>query len=375
MYPAEDQRLSQRPIIHIAVQSDVERLPAFQGLPNQAIVMPASAEAFSAAAQELLACACIGFDTESKPTFRVGEVSSGPHLIQFATPAKAYLLRVGLPGSIEAARTVLQAAQVVKIGFGLKSDRSRLHQRLGIHAHSLLDLGSLLRYQGKKGQVGLRGAVAAVLGRQIDKSRRLATSNWANPLLTEAQQAYAANDAYAALQVFLALPAEHQQELLMAAQRAQNATADATLDPLVIRWQRLVNDSGQTCDRCGATEQAVRQASRRLQQALRRFGVRVRVEACALTPADFSRTPLESNRIWIAGVPLERWLGAAHGQSKCCSACGEANCRTLELNETRYEAVPAALIVQAGLLAAQRLLGHPVEAPVAPSLPDDGCCA
>ncbi|PZR45618.1 MAG: ribonuclease D, partial [Stutzerimonas stutzeri] len=211
MYPAEDQRLSQRPIIHIAVQSDVERLPAFQGLPNHAIVMPASAEAFSAAAQELLACPCIGFDTESKPTFRVGEVSSGPHLIQFATPAKAYLLRVGLPGCIEAARTVLQAAQVVKIGVGLKSDRSRLHQRLGIHAHSLLDLGSLLRYQGKKGQVGLRGAVAAVLGRQIDKSRRLATSNWANPLLTEAQQAYAANDAYAALQVFLALPAEHQQ--------------------------------------------------------------------------------------------------------------------------------------------------------------------
>jgi len=266
---------------------------------------------------------------------------------------------------------VLQAAQVVKIGVGLKSDRSRLHQRLGIHAHSLLDLGSLLRYQGKKGQVGLRGAVAAVLGRQIDKSRRLATSNWANPLLTEAQQAYAANDAYAALQVFLALPAEHQQELLMAAQRAQNATADATLDPLVIRWQRLVNDSGQTCDRCGATEQAVRQASRRLQQALRRFGVRVQVQTGALTPADFSRTPLESNRIWIAGVPLERWLGAAHGQSKCCSACGEANCRTLELNETRYEAVPAALIVQAGLLAAQRLLGHPV----APSLPDDDCCA
>ena len=201
---------------------------------------------------------------------------------------------------------MLQATQVVKIGFGLKSDRSRLHQRLGIHAHSLLDLGSLLRYQGKKGQVGLRGAVAAVLGRQIDKSRRLATSNWANPLLTEAQQAYAANDAYAALQVFLALPAEHQQELLMAAQRAQNATADATLDPLVIRWQRLVNDSGQTCDRCGATEQAVRQASRRLQQALRRFGVRVRVEACALTRL------ISRGRRWnriASGSPVYRWSG------------------------------------------------------------------
>lgn len=199
---------------------------------------------------------------------------------------------------------MLQAAQVVKIGVGLKSDRSRLHQRLGIHAHSLLDLGSLLRYQGKKGQVGLRGAVAAVLGRQIDKSRRLATSNWANPLLTEAQQAYAANDAYAALQVFLALPAEHQQELLMAAQRAQNATADATLDPLVIRWQRLVNDSGQTCDRCGATEQAVRQASRRLQQALRRFGVRV-----GSRPAPSPRL-ISRGRRWnriASGSPVYRW--------------------------------------------------------------------
>ncbi|HBZ99090.1 MAG TPA: hypothetical protein DEO97_08755, partial [Pseudomonas sp.] len=65
-------------------------------------------------------------------------------------------------------------------------------------------------------------------------------------------------------------------------------------DPLVIRWQRLVNDSGQTCDRCGATEQAVRQASRRLQQALRRFGVRGQVQTGALTPADFSRPRVES---------------------------------------------------------------------------------
>jgi ProP effector len=35
------------------------------------------------------------FDTESKPTFTRGETSTGPHLIQFSTDAKAYLFQIG----------------------------------------------------------------------------------------------------------------------------------------------------------------------------------------------------------------------------------------------------------------------------------------
>ncbi len=72
----------------------------------------------------------------------------------------------------------------------------------------------MLRYQDRKGQVGLRGAVAGVLGARIHKSRRVTTSNWASAELSEAQQVYAANDAYAALQVFLGLPAEQQRLLV-----------------------------------------------------------------------------------------------------------------------------------------------------------------
>src|SRR3546814_2343127 len=88
--------------------------------------------------------ACIGFDTESKPTFKVGEVSSGPHLIQFATPAKAYLFRISVPGCIEAASAILQAPALAKIGFGLKSDRSRLHGKLRSEEHTS-ELQSLMR--------------------------------------------------------------------------------------------------------------------------------------------------------------------------------------------------------------------------------------
>ncbi len=211
--------MSQKLIIHIRQQPDIDRLPRFDGLAPTSIVTPANADEFRTAAEEIMGFACVGFDTESKPTFKVGEVSSGPHLIQFATPAKAYLFRIGVPGCVEAAGAILQAPAPVKIGFGLKSDRSRLHGKLGIRPASLLDLGSVLRYQGKKGQVGLRGAVAAVLDARIEKSRSVATSNWANPVLTEAQQAYAANDAYAALHVFLGLSADQQAMLLAALPR------------------------------------------------------------------------------------------------------------------------------------------------------------
>ncbi|HEY1028533.1 MAG TPA: 3'-5' exonuclease domain-containing protein 2, partial [Pseudomonas sp.] len=83
--------MTQKLIIHIRQHPNVDGLPRFDGLTSASIVTPAAADEFRAAVEEIMGFACIGFDTESKPTFKVGEVSSGPHLIQFATPAKAYL--------------------------------------------------------------------------------------------------------------------------------------------------------------------------------------------------------------------------------------------------------------------------------------------
>lgn len=119
-----------------------------------------------------------------------------------------------MDGCVEAAKAVLESSQLLKVGFGLSSDRSRLRSRLGIELRHYIDLGTTLRYQGKKGQVGLRGAVAAVLGARVSKSRSVSTSNWANRTLTDAQKHYAANDAHAALQVFLAFGDGAEQRLM-----------------------------------------------------------------------------------------------------------------------------------------------------------------
>ena len=127
---------------------------------------------------------------------------------------------------------------------------------------------------------------------------------------------------------------------------------------LKLRWQRLVDAHGQTCNRCGATEQAVQRAAADLRPALHGLGIEVQLETSVINPEDFSRAPLESNRLWIGDEPLEHWLGASAGESRCCSTCGDASCRTLKLADATYEAIPVELIIKAGLLAAAQLLGH-----------------
>jgi hypothetical protein len=129
---------------------------------------------------------------------------------------------------------------------------------------------------------------------------------------------------------------------------------------LNILWQRLVDERGQTCDRCGTTETAVDEAVQKLKRSLQELGIDVVLEKETLNPSAFLKDPLDSNRIWVAGEPIEKWLSATSGRSQCCSACGDSDCRTVTVDGQIYEAIPAELILKAGLLAATELLrGEP----------------
>ena len=79
--------------------------------------------------------------------------------------------------------------------------------------------------------------------------------------------------------------------------------------------------------------------------------------------ATFLQQPDQSNRIWVGGRPLEDWLGARSGSSQCCDACGDAECRTLEIDGTSHEVVPEALLVRAGLSAASQLFDPTLSSP------------
>jgi ribonuclease D len=77
--------------------------------------------------------------------------------------------------------------------------------KLGVEPSDILELNTVFRERGYRKDMGVKGAIAVLFGQRFIKSKKAATSNWANLRLTESQLVYAANDAYAALKVFDAL--------------------------------------------------------------------------------------------------------------------------------------------------------------------------
>lgn len=192
----------QRPIPH---KSEIAELEPFDGLGLDAIHVVAGAHQAETALGELMGAGLVGFDTESKPTFHKGQVSEGPHVLQFATVDKAYIFQSHCAGSHAAIVELLKSTELTKIGFGLGGDLHQISQRFGIRPGSIVDLDRSFKKLGYRNAVGAKSAVALLFNRRFMKSKSVTTSNWAMKELNERQLLYAANDAYAALKVYHAL--------------------------------------------------------------------------------------------------------------------------------------------------------------------------
>lgn len=151
----------------------------------------------------------------------------------------------------------------------------------------------------------------------------------------------------------------------------------SNMKTLKIRWQRLVSD-GQTCPRCGSTEEELEKAISILKKSLTPLGVEVVLEKDEISLAEFKKDPLLSNQIWLNNLLLEDLIGGKTSQSKCCDVCGDSDCRTVGVGGEVYESIPADLVVKAGLIAASQLLGTETNEPGCgcgdPKAHDTGCC-
>ena len=87
---------------------------------------------------------------------------------------------------------------------------------------------------------------------------------------------------------------------------------------LPIVWQRLVSADGRTCQRCNATYQQLQGAVAKLRDVLKPLKLEPTLEVREIDERSFKNKPAESNRIWIAGKPVEEWLAASVGSSPCC---------------------------------------------------------
>lgn len=193
------------PYLARPTKAEIVALPDFKGLTLDQIHLVHTDQDLAFARQEIGRCSHIGFDTESKPSFIAGETNSGPHIVQIATDQHAFIFSLANQASHSLLAEVVASEQLIKLGFGLKSDSGPLQRKLGTKMGAVLELSRIVKGLGYKDAVGLKAAVAIVLGEHIRKSKKITTSNWAAETLSTAQLLYAANDAYASLRVYLAL--------------------------------------------------------------------------------------------------------------------------------------------------------------------------
>lgn len=206
--PARRHHPATRPSHHPTPDKDqIALLEPFERLGTDRIALVSTPTQADKACDALAAASAWGFDTESKPTFVQGEQSDGPHIVQLATLDHAWVFQLHDPGCRARVAELLALRGVTKAGFGLGDDTKRIQAKLGVQPSDVLELNTVFRQRGYRKDMGVKGAVAVLFNRRFIKSKKAATSNWANEKLTEAQLVYAANDAWAALRVFHALQA------------------------------------------------------------------------------------------------------------------------------------------------------------------------
>jgi ribonuclease D len=185
----------------------VRELPLFSGIEKSNISVVSNEVSLKEAKDVLAGVDRLGFDTESKPTFVKGEISQGPHLIQFSTMNHAYLIPTYFKPGLDFAIQILNCSNIEKVGFGLKDDKSLFRKKYDVELRNTFDLAQhLIPISQQKQPVGAKAAVAMILGARLSKSAQ--QSNWSNKQLTDQQIKYAANDAYSALCIRMKLKKE-----------------------------------------------------------------------------------------------------------------------------------------------------------------------
>lgn len=152
----------------------------------------------SQAVNDLSRHRALGFDTETKPSFRKGEVNQ-VSLLQLATEERVYLFRLKLCGFQPSLRNLLADPDITKIGVGIRDDL-RFLRRLGdFTPTSFIDLQNYVSEFGIE-EKSFSKLMAIIFNVKISKRQR--TSNWEAPQFSEGQVRYAATDAWGALKMY-----------------------------------------------------------------------------------------------------------------------------------------------------------------------------
>ncbi len=140
----------------------------------------------------------LGFDTETRPSFKQGEVYRVA-LLQLATEVDAYLIRLHRVSSFHVLKNILEDGKVTKVGVAIRDDLRALQKMFSFIPQGFVELQDVAKKKGLE-NIGLKGMTQEVLNQTLSKKAKI--TNWEARQLTEPQLLYAATDAWVGLTIY-----------------------------------------------------------------------------------------------------------------------------------------------------------------------------
>lgn len=140
----------------------------------------------------------VGFDTETRPCFHRGE-RHNVALLQLSTQNDAFLFRINKTGIPAPLKQFLEDSAIIKIGLSTTDDFNQLRRVCDFTPTGFIELQTLVKKYNIT-DMSLQKIYAIIFQQKISKGQQL--SNWEATQLTEAQQQYAAIDAWACLRIY-----------------------------------------------------------------------------------------------------------------------------------------------------------------------------
>lgn len=142
----------------------------------------------------------LGFDTETRPSFKKGK-NYEVALLQLANAERAFLFRLNHIGIPDALKDLMEDANVLKIGLALRDDLAGLKRLDHFEPAGFIDLQDMAS-ENSVPHNGLKKLAAKFLKYRISKSRSKRLSNWEADKLGPKQVRYAATDAWVCYELY-----------------------------------------------------------------------------------------------------------------------------------------------------------------------------
>jgi ribonuclease D len=175
---------------------EVNKMP-LQGFDGEIILIDQYEELYEAV-QYLQKYPILGFDTETRPSFKKGKVNDVA-LLQLAANSKTFLFRLNKIGLPDELTQLLGNPQIIKVGAAIKDDIKGLQKLNDFDADGFLELQDYVSDFGIE-SFSLKKLSAIVLNFRISKRQQV--SNWEAEQLSPGQLRYAATDAWVSLKIF-----------------------------------------------------------------------------------------------------------------------------------------------------------------------------